>query len=209
MDLFGTSRKRLAPPQPGHSGHNGRMNAPCPLCHPDRETVLWQDRSARVVLVGDPAYPGFCRVIWRAHVAEMTDLAPAQRRHLMDLVFGVETALRQVLQPAKINLASLGDQVPHVHRFESRNREENEPPLVPRKILEVEWEFLRSRGDLTPLEPEEADRFGRRRSPRSEQGQHPEEVFPLNMHERLVLDEKCPCRPAQSILRKTQSRVRK
>jgi diadenosine tetraphosphate (Ap4A) HIT family hydrolase len=91
------------------------MNAPCSLCHPYRETVLWQDRSARVVLVGDPVYPGFCRVIWQAHVAEMTDLSPAQRRHLMELVFGVETALRQVLKPTKINLASLGNQVPHVH----------------------------------------------------------------------------------------------
>ena len=91
------------------------MNAPCPLCHPERETVLWQDRSARVVLVGEPAYAGFCRVIWQAHVAEMTDLAPAQSRHLMELVFGVETALRQVLKPTKINLASLGNQVPHVH----------------------------------------------------------------------------------------------
>ncbi|WP_448505807.1 HIT family protein [Immundisolibacter sp.] len=91
------------------------MNAPCPLCQPDRETVLWQDRLARVVLVDDPAYPGFCRVIWQAHVAEMTDLAPAQRRHLMGLVWGVETVLRQTLQPAKINLASLGNQVPHLH----------------------------------------------------------------------------------------------
>lgn len=91
------------------------MNTPCPLCQPDRETVLWQDRSARVVLVDDPAYPGFCRVIWRAHVAEMTDLSPGERRHLMELVFGVETVLRQVLKPAKINLASLGNQVPHVH----------------------------------------------------------------------------------------------
>lgn len=91
------------------------MNTPCPLCHPDRETVLWQDRSARVVLVDDPAYPGFCRVIWRAHVAEMTDLSPVERRHLMELVFGVETVLRQVLKPTKINLASLGNLVPHVH----------------------------------------------------------------------------------------------
>jgi diadenosine tetraphosphate (Ap4A) HIT family hydrolase len=68
-----------------------------------------------VVRVDDPAYPGFCRVIWNAHVAEMTDLAPADRGHLMDLVFGVETALRRVLSPTKINLASLGNQVPHLH----------------------------------------------------------------------------------------------
>lgn len=91
------------------------MNTPCPLCQPNRETVLWQDRLARVVLVDDPAYPGFCRVIWQAHVAEMTDIAPAERSHLMELVFGVETALRQALKPAKINLASLGNQVPHLH----------------------------------------------------------------------------------------------
>jgi diadenosine tetraphosphate (Ap4A) HIT family hydrolase len=91
------------------------MDAPCPLCQPGPETVLWQGRAARVVLVDDPAYPGFCRVIWQAHAAEMTDLSPAERRHLMGLVFGVEAVLRQVLQPAKINLASLGNQVPHVH----------------------------------------------------------------------------------------------
>jgi len=91
------------------------MNASCPLCLPGPETVLWRDHAARVVLVDDPAYPGFCRVIWQAHAAEMTDLSPAERHHLMGLVFGVETALRQALQPAKINLASLGNQVPHVH----------------------------------------------------------------------------------------------
>ncbi|MFZ5491566.1 MAG: HIT family protein [Pseudomonadota bacterium] len=89
--------------------------APCPLCQPRGETVLWRDTRARVVRVDDPAYPGFCRVIWNAHVAEMTDLAPADRGHLMDLVFGVEAALRQALSPAKINLASLGNQVPHLH----------------------------------------------------------------------------------------------
>ena len=33
----------------------------------------------------------------------------------MDVVFAVETALREVAQPDKINLASLGNLVPHVH----------------------------------------------------------------------------------------------
>ena len=46
----------------------------CPLCHPQNETVLWHDRLCRVILVGDADYPGFCRVIWQAHVKEMTDL---------------------------------------------------------------------------------------------------------------------------------------
>lgn len=87
----------------------------CPLCAPAGEDVLWLDARCRVVLVGDPDYPGFCRVIWHAHVREMTDLAPADRAHVMAVVFRLEAALRSVLEPAKINLASLGNQVPHLH----------------------------------------------------------------------------------------------
>jgi len=87
----------------------------CPLCRRDDETVLWQDARCRVIAVSQPGYPGFCRVIWHEHVREMTDLVPEQRAHLMAVVWAVEEALRQVLDPAKINLASLGNQVPHLH----------------------------------------------------------------------------------------------
>ena len=94
---------------------NTLREPPCPLCDTRSDTVLWRSAQARVLRVDDPAWPGFCRVVWNTHVAEMTDLAPAERRYLMELVFGVENALRRVLSPAKINLASLGNQVPHLH----------------------------------------------------------------------------------------------
>lgn len=87
----------------------------CALCQRETQHVLYADQALRVVLVTDADYPGFCRVIWNAHVAEMTDLAPAQSAHLMRVVFAVEAALRAVLRPDKINLASLGNQVPHLH----------------------------------------------------------------------------------------------
>jgi diadenosine tetraphosphate (Ap4A) HIT family hydrolase len=45
----------------------------------------------------------------------MTDLPLAERRHLMNVVFAVESAVRQMLQPDKINLASLGNLTPHLH----------------------------------------------------------------------------------------------
>ena len=90
------------------------MNS-CPLCHPENETVLWQDDRCRVILVDDADYPGFCRVIWGGHVREMTDLTEPERAHLMAVVFATEEILREMLQPAKINLASLGNQVPHLH----------------------------------------------------------------------------------------------
>ena len=69
----------------------------------------------RVILVDDKDYPGFCRVIWNAHVKEMTDLPDAERAELMGAVWKVEAAIRKVMQPHKVNLASLGNMVPHLH----------------------------------------------------------------------------------------------
>lgn len=87
----------------------------CPLCRSDDERILWHDESCRVIRVDDADYPGFCRVIWHAHRAEMSDLTPMEQRHLLNVVIATETALRQVMQPDKINLASLGNVVPHLH----------------------------------------------------------------------------------------------
>ncbi|WP_293776250.1 HIT family protein [uncultured Oxalicibacterium sp.] len=89
--------------------------AACELCEQHGGEVLYSNDSLRVVLIDDAHYPGFCRVIWHDHVAEMTDLQPAQRSLLMRTVCQVETALREVMQPHKINLASLGNMVPHLH----------------------------------------------------------------------------------------------
>jgi len=90
------------------------MDSACELCG-GSENVLWASPACRVVKVVDPALPGFCRVIWNAHVREMTDLAPAARNELMRVVFAVEAALRECWNPDKINLASFGNVVPHLH----------------------------------------------------------------------------------------------
>jgi diadenosine tetraphosphate (Ap4A) HIT family hydrolase len=87
----------------------------CDLCDADGGAVLWRDASLRVIRVDDADYPMFCRVVWNAHVREMTDLEQTQRQHLMRVVFALEQALRNLLNPAKMNLASLGNQTPHVH----------------------------------------------------------------------------------------------
>jgi diadenosine tetraphosphate (Ap4A) HIT family hydrolase len=87
----------------------------CELCEADGGEVLFRNGDYRVVLVDDAAYPGFCRVVWHEHVREMTSLTAAQRTAVMDAVWRVETALREVMQPDKINLASFGNMTPHVH----------------------------------------------------------------------------------------------
>ena len=87
----------------------------CELCVSPGGEVLWDDGFARVVLAGDPDHPGFCRVILKAHAKEMTDLAEAERARLMGIVYAVEALLRELLVPEKINLASFGNVVPHLH----------------------------------------------------------------------------------------------
>ncbi len=87
----------------------------CELCTSVGGQLLWEDTRCRVVLVDEPDYPGYCRVIWAAHVAEMTDLAAADRAHCMQVVLAVESVLREQLAPNKVNLVSLGNFTPHLH----------------------------------------------------------------------------------------------
>ncbi len=91
------------------------MNKNCVLCTKTTSELLWHDDFCRVVLLNDTHYPGYCRVELLAHVKEMTDLLIEQRNRLMNVVWVVEQALRDVLQPSKINLASLGNKTPHLH----------------------------------------------------------------------------------------------
>lgn len=87
----------------------------CELCATPGGTVLWQDARCCVVPVEEPGYPGFCRVIWKIHIREMSDLNAADREHCMHVVFAVERVLHAAMHPDKINLASLGNMVAHLH----------------------------------------------------------------------------------------------
>jgi diadenosine tetraphosphate (Ap4A) HIT family hydrolase len=88
----------------------------CPLCSADGGLLIHRDALLRVVRVTDtPDHPAFYRVIVNAHVAEMSELPPAQAAALMNAVLQVERQLLAELRPAKINLASLGNVVPHLH----------------------------------------------------------------------------------------------
>lgn len=87
----------------------------CELCATPGGAVLWRDARCRVILVEEPGYAGFCRVIWNTHVREMSDLAAGDREHCMHIVFAVERVLRAAMHPDKINLASLGNMVAHLH----------------------------------------------------------------------------------------------
>jgi diadenosine tetraphosphate (Ap4A) HIT family hydrolase len=87
----------------------------CDLCKQPGGDVVYRCEQYRVVLIEDVNYPGFCRVIWNRHVKEVTDLTPPDRAVLMNAVWQVEQAVREAMRPDKINLASFGNMVPHLH----------------------------------------------------------------------------------------------
>lgn len=87
----------------------------CELCTEPGGLPVHRAGEWRVVRVADAGFPAFYRLIWNTHVAEFSDLDAARRRRCMDAVATVEQALRAALAPAKVNLASLGNVVAHLH----------------------------------------------------------------------------------------------
>ena len=89
--------------------------AGCPLCEADGELLIFKNDQFRVIRAVEADFPAFYRVVWNAHVAEFSSLSPDERHACMNAVVAVEQVLREHLQPTKINLAALGNAVPHLH----------------------------------------------------------------------------------------------
>lgn len=87
----------------------------CVLCDAEGGIPVWRGPEFRVIRADDAIFPGFYRVIWNAHVAEFSDLSLVQRHTCMEAVSAVEQVVRRHLQPDKVNLAALGNMVPHLH----------------------------------------------------------------------------------------------
>ncbi|MDB5744301.1 MAG: histidine triad protein [Polaromonas sp.] len=87
----------------------------CPLCETDGGVLVFRNDSLRIIQACEAGFPAFYRVVWNRHVAEFSDLSAAERDTCMNAVVAVEQVLRSELQPAKINLAALGNLVPHLH----------------------------------------------------------------------------------------------
>ena len=96
-------------------GGSTSRSASCPLCTEEGGTIVWRDADWRVIRVADTDFPAFYRVILNHHMVELSDLSVAERERCMSLVCAVECVLRERLRPTKINLAALGNMVPHLH----------------------------------------------------------------------------------------------
>ena len=115
----------------------------CPLCDADGGLLIFKNDQFRVIQVVEAGFPAFYRVVWNAHVAEFSDLSPDERNVCMNAVVLIEKTLREQLQPTKINLAALGNAVPHLHwhviaRFEGDSHFPASVWAAPQRAVDAE-----------------------------------------------------------------------
>jgi diadenosine tetraphosphate (Ap4A) HIT family hydrolase len=89
--------------------------AGCPLCDDAGGRLVFEAAKFRVIHAAEAGFPAFYRVVWKDHVAEWSDLSAQDRALCIEAVTVVEQSLRDALAPVKINLAALGNMVPHLH----------------------------------------------------------------------------------------------
>jgi diadenosine tetraphosphate (Ap4A) HIT family hydrolase len=87
----------------------------CRLCDGLGGRLVVQAPRWRIVHAEEPDFPGFYRLVWQEHVQEFSQLPRPEREECTELLVAIEQALIEVLQPTKVNIASLGNAVPHLH----------------------------------------------------------------------------------------------
>lgn len=130
----------------------------CVLCHPQKENVVWKNKELRVIQVDDPLFPGYFRVIWNKHIAEMSDLTDDERKLLEKVLLTVEKVVREQMQPDKINWAQFGNMVPHLHwHIIARYRDDSHFPesiwgLKQREVAEEKVQQLKTKANNAAVE---------------------------------------------------------
>lgn len=87
----------------------------CALCEGAGGRLVHEAESFRVIHASEAGFPAFYRLIWREHAREFSELSKVNRVLCMEAVTVIEQAMRDLLAPTKINLATLGNVVPHLH----------------------------------------------------------------------------------------------
>ena len=100
------------------------MNRRCPseLCRfladvpvSEQSQSFFETPSYRLIWAQEPGYPCWLRLIAREHVREMTHLDAESRMAIFQALCVVEQVVLEQLEPVKLNWASFGNMVPHLH----------------------------------------------------------------------------------------------
>ncbi|GLR26849.1 HIT family protein [Limnobacter litoralis] len=87
----------------------------CPLCQSAGGKLVFEHSKFRVIWADEPLYPGFLRLVWQSHVREFSDLSDEDQLLCMRVVVLLERFVLQEMKADKVNLATLGNVVAHLH----------------------------------------------------------------------------------------------
>ena len=90
------------------------MNS-CKLCNTSDEEIVWQDKFCRFIIAKEKNLYQVHRVIWNDHITELSFLSKKDLNHIFSQLIKAEKYIIEKLQPHKINIASFGNLVPHLH----------------------------------------------------------------------------------------------
>ncbi len=99
----------------GPAAQDPQARRDCPLCEQPGGIEVWRSPWMRLIRADEALHPATWRLVWRRHVAEFSDLSRLERVACCDALALVEEQLREQLRPRKLNLAALGNLVPHLH----------------------------------------------------------------------------------------------
>lgn len=91
------------------------MSSFCELCNDKHPKEIWRNKHFYAIDASSEDLPGFVRVIAVDHIKEISDLPTAVRSELFEILNTVERIMIDTMHPDKVNWASLGNMVPHVH----------------------------------------------------------------------------------------------
>jgi diadenosine tetraphosphate (Ap4A) HIT family hydrolase len=111
--------------------------------------VYRSDTSDGYLQKADVGQRGYCLVIWRGrHVADLTQLSDTEVGKYWEDVVRVARAVELHYTPAKLNLMTLGNELPHLHtHVVPRYLDDSEPGKPPR--------FMRASIERKQLPPED------------------------------------------------------
>jgi diadenosine tetraphosphate (Ap4A) HIT family hydrolase len=98
------------------------IKKPCPICakiallkkggNPD---LVREFRQSFLVMGFNQHFKGYAILLLKRHVREPHQLSPVARRQLFEELMRAGNAVWRCFKPWKLNYASLGNEVPHVH----------------------------------------------------------------------------------------------
>ena len=87
----------------------------CIFCNPYNEIEIVKNHLYRIIKVQNNDYPVYFQLIINNHIKELSELSYIDSLKVFDAIYLLDQLICEIYNVDKINIASLGNVVPHLH----------------------------------------------------------------------------------------------